>query len=107
MKNVTINGRSYSQVFGGTLPGPIWRDAMEKALIGTEPMRFDIKNKYGLTTKDPYVYVPPPPSNDDDKPDKGDKPKADDSAADPATPAPSATPAPQPSDPGTFDNTTP
>lgn len=59
MKQVTINGRYYSQVFGGTLPGPIWRDSMEIALQGKEPLDFDIKNKWGLTTKDPYVYVPP------------------------------------------------
>ncbi len=60
MKQVTIKGTYYPQVFGGTLPGPIWRDAMELALQGTEPLTFDIKNKYGLTTNDPYVYVPPP-----------------------------------------------
>jgi hypothetical protein len=59
MKQVTIKGTYYDQVFGGTLPGPIWRDSMELALAGTEPLDFDIKNKYGMTTKDPYVYVAP------------------------------------------------
>ncbi len=64
MKDVTVNGVYYSQVFGGTLPGPIWRDAMEGALKGTEPEDFVIKSKYGLTTDDPveYVYVPPTPT---------------------------------------------
>mgnify|MGYP002136901412 CR=1 FL=1 len=33
---------SDDQVFGGTLPGPIWRDAMEIALKGTEPEPFEI-----------------------------------------------------------------
>jgi len=69
MKQVTINGKYYDQVFGGTIPGPIWRDAMEIALKGTEPTDFEIKNKYGLTTKDPYVaptytYVAPSPADD-------------------------------------------
>ena len=32
MQNVTINGRYYSQVFGSTLPGPIWKQAMSAAL---------------------------------------------------------------------------
>ena len=53
MKNVTINGTYYSQVFGGTLPGPIWKEAMETAVQGTEPIPFDIKTKWGLTAKDP------------------------------------------------------
>ena len=37
MKAVTIKGTYYGQVFGSTLPGPIWHDAMEIALQGTEP----------------------------------------------------------------------
>jgi membrane peptidoglycan carboxypeptidase len=61
MKDVTIKGVYYPQVFGGTLPGPIWHDAMDAALLGTEPVPFTVKNSYGLTTNDPshYVYVPP------------------------------------------------
>ena len=69
MKQVTIKGTYYDQVFGGTLPGPIWRDSMELALAGTEPLDFDIKNKYGMTTKDPYVYVAPPVSAEPAIPD--------------------------------------
>jgi membrane peptidoglycan carboxypeptidase len=68
MKEVTINGTYYDQVFGGTLPGPIWRDAMEIAHRGVEPEPFEVKNKYGLTTKDPYVaptYVAPTPSDEE------------------------------------------
>jgi membrane peptidoglycan carboxypeptidase len=53
MKDVTINGTYYRQVYGGTLPGPIWRDSMEIALQGTEPRAFDVRNKWGLTTYDP------------------------------------------------------
>jgi len=43
MKDITVNGVYYSQVYGGTLPGPIWRDSMEIALAGTEPQQFDLK----------------------------------------------------------------
>ena len=49
MKDVTVNGTYYAQVFGGTLPGPIWRDSMEIALAGLEPLRFDLKAIDGLT----------------------------------------------------------
>ncbi len=76
MKKVTIKGTYYPQVYGGTLPGPIWRDAMEIALQGKEPLKFSIKNKYGLTTDDPYVYVPPPVTSTPSEP------------AEPSTPEP-------------------
>ncbi|MFJ4187515.1 transglycosylase domain-containing protein [Kitasatospora sp. NPDC089509] len=35
MRNITINGRYHSEVFGADGPGPIWRDAMNDALRGT------------------------------------------------------------------------
>jgi membrane peptidoglycan carboxypeptidase len=34
MKSVTINDRFYRQVYGGSLPAPIWRQAMSAALDG-------------------------------------------------------------------------
>ena len=100
MKQVTVNGRYYDQVFGGTLPGPIWRDAMERALKGVEPADFEVRNKYGLTTKDPYVapvYTAPAPSDTTDEPavpepetfDNTD-PAAGGAPAAPADPAPPA-----------------
>jgi membrane peptidoglycan carboxypeptidase len=115
MKNVTVNGTYYSQVFGGTLPGPIWRDAMEKALAGTEPLRFDIKNKYGLTTKDPYTYTYVPNSStgkNDSKGDTADTFTGTGDGTDTGTtgtdtgnqPAPPASGPPAPTEPGTFDN---
>ena len=48
MKDVTVNGKYYSQVFGGTLPGPIWQQAMESALAGTLPTDFVLTADYGL-----------------------------------------------------------
>jgi membrane peptidoglycan carboxypeptidase len=95
MKDVTVNGVYYPQVFGGTLPGPIWHDAMEGYLTGTEPVPFTIKNSYGLTSKDPSVYVPPvytapKPS----KPARPEPPTFDNS-----DPAIAGTPAPAPAEP--------
>ncbi|MGW5734813.1 MULTISPECIES: transglycosylase domain-containing protein [Streptomyces] len=34
MVNITIGGVPYGKVFGGEVPGPIWRDAMSGALAG-------------------------------------------------------------------------
>ena len=34
MENITIGGQYYDKVFGGGLPGPIWKDAMTGALDG-------------------------------------------------------------------------
>ena len=93
MKQVTINGTYYDQVFGGTLPGPIWRDSMEIALKGTEPTDFEIKNKYGLTTKDPYaapVYTPQAPSTTDEPADAEPEPQTFENAAPPADTAATA-----------------
>jgi membrane peptidoglycan carboxypeptidase len=57
MKNVTIKGRYYSQVFGSTLPGPIWKQAMSAALKGTPKTKFDLRTLDGLGT-----WTPPPPA---------------------------------------------
>ncbi|MDP1878391.1 MAG: transglycosylase domain-containing protein [Actinomycetota bacterium] len=105
MKAVTIKGTYYSQVFGGTIPGPIWRDAMEAALIGTEPEDFEIRSSYGWSTSGPndYVYVPPPPSDDPAPADPADPPTFDNSEPTEPPAEPSAEPAPPepaPVDPG-------
>ncbi|MGQ0629808.1 MAG: transglycosylase domain-containing protein [Sporichthyaceae bacterium] len=34
LRNITVNGVFYRQLFGGALPGPIWRDAMRTAHRG-------------------------------------------------------------------------
>lgn len=48
MKDVTVNGTYYRQVFGGTLPGPIWKDAMSAALASTPPTPFRFTSSWGL-----------------------------------------------------------
>ena len=48
MKNITINGVYYPQVFGSLMPGPIWRDAMAGTLKGLTPAKWDLKTLHGL-----------------------------------------------------------
>ena len=48
MKSITINGRFYSQVWGGTMPGPIWKNSMMGALAGTPETKWDLRTLYGL-----------------------------------------------------------
>ncbi|MFF3012707.1 transglycosylase domain-containing protein [Streptomyces sp. NPDC057939] len=40
MEDITIGGQYYPKVFGGGLPGPIWRDAVSGALSGREAPDF-------------------------------------------------------------------
>ncbi len=47
MDNVTIGGRYYDEVHGSSIPGPIWRDAMDGAL-GDNAKSFDLQAKYDL-----------------------------------------------------------
>lgn len=81
MKSITINGRFYPQVFGSSIPGPIWKAAMEAALATTPETKFDLQTIDNLG-----VYVPPPP-----------KPTA---PAATASPGISGSPAPNPSGTG-------
>ena len=48
MKNITIGGRYYSQVFGSTMPGPIWRDALIGALAGTPETAWNLTTLNGI-----------------------------------------------------------
>ena len=98
MKNLTIGGRYFAQVFGSTLPGPIWKDAMEAALKDTPPTKFDLVTLEGLG-----VYVPPPPKPKKPKPTETPSPGASGSASPEPSPStgptekPTATPTPKPS----------
>lgn len=42
LKNITINGVFYEQVFGSIIPGPIWRHSMRGALEGSTPVPFEL-----------------------------------------------------------------
>lgn len=50
MQDVTINGQFYSEVYGGELPGPIWRQAMNGALADTPYTPFDLDAKWDLVS---------------------------------------------------------
>ena len=58
MKNIRIGGVWNAKVFGGEVPGPIWRDMMSGALEGMPAPQFKT------------VYIPDMPKKED--PDKGD-----------------------------------
>ncbi|MEU4143152.1 transglycosylase domain-containing protein [Streptomyces parvulus] len=42
MKNITIGGVYHPLVFGGAVPGPIWKDAMTGALSGKDSPSFNV-----------------------------------------------------------------
>ncbi|MFC7827139.1 transglycosylase domain-containing protein [Streptomyces sp. NPDC057375] len=44
MKNITIGGQYHELVFGGAVPGPIWKDAMTGALAGKDSPSFNLVN---------------------------------------------------------------
>lgn len=48
MKNVRINGQYYGQVFGSTMPGPIWRDALRGALENVPATRWNLNTLNGI-----------------------------------------------------------
>jgi membrane peptidoglycan carboxypeptidase len=52
MKNITIGGQYHPLVFGGAVPGPIWKDAMTGALAGKESPPFNI------------IHIPDAPDRD-------------------------------------------
>jgi len=48
LKNITINGRYYPQVFGSSIPGPTWKASMQGALAGKDPVPMDLRNEWNL-----------------------------------------------------------
>ncbi|CAL9520173.1 penicillin-binding protein [Streptomyces sp. R1] len=71
MKNITIGGQYHELVFGGAVPGPIWKDAMTGALAGKNSPSFNL------------VHIPDEDKDKDkgknkDKDEDRDKEKPDD-----------------------------
>ena len=59
MANVTINGRYYREIFGATLPGPIWKLTMLGALEGVSGTAFpglDPRSVAGLPVEVPRLF---------------------------------------------------
>jgi membrane peptidoglycan carboxypeptidase len=77
LTNLTINGRYYYDVFGSSIPGPTWRNAMLGALAGKAPVPMELSNQWGLR---PARQVGTPPQQipwwrllpDPDDEDNGD-----------------------------------
>lgn len=86
MQNVTINGIRYGQVFGSTMPGPIWRESMEAALANKDALPFDLQTPI-------FVNTGPAPSPSALPSELLIDPSAVPSAVDPAV-DPAASPAP-------------
>ncbi|NDB18130.1 MAG: hypothetical protein EB027_02480, partial [Actinobacteria bacterium] len=65
MRNLHINGKYYPQVYGATLPGPIWRDTMKATLDGRPETAFDFQTFDGHWTSpgaDLWPATLPPPA---------------------------------------------
>jgi membrane peptidoglycan carboxypeptidase len=97
MRNVTINGHYYDQVYGLSLPGPIWKQAMSTALDKTAPVPFDLQTLFGLGTWSPPVYTPPvqpvtPTPTGTGTPSSPASPPASPAASPPASPPAHAKP---------------
>jgi membrane peptidoglycan carboxypeptidase len=59
MEKLRIKGRYYDEVFGSTLPGPIWKAAMLGALAGRPPAAWpslDPRTVEGVPVKVPAIY---------------------------------------------------
>ena len=59
LQNIEINGRFYADVFGSTLPGPIWKKSMLKALKNVPKQKFKLKLPANLVRN---VAVEPTPT---------------------------------------------
>jgi membrane peptidoglycan carboxypeptidase len=58
LAHLTIGGRSYGNVFGATIGGPIWRDTLQAALVGVpveQLPKADRRFVFGQTSKVPDV----------------------------------------------------
>jgi len=97
MKNITIGGRYFPQVFGSSLPGPIWKMAMLAALADTPASPFVLRTYENLNppTESPSPSVSASPSVTATPTDTG-TPSPSPSATSPS-PSPSTTPSPSPS----------
>lgn len=57
LKDITINNRYYRQVFGGTLPGPIWRESMQIASASLPIANFDLRTEFAAPAYEPEPEV--------------------------------------------------
>ena len=99
MKNITIGGRYFAQVFGSTLPGPIWKEAMLGALAASQPALFELLTPESFLAPLPTPSVSPSPSASGSPSPSGSpsaSPTPSGSPSPSPTPGPSITPTPTP-----------
>jgi len=71
LRNVSLGGRSYGQVYGGTIPGPIWQETFEGAHEGLdEESLASAPSQFGSTSGGG--------GDSDDDPDEDASPTSDD-----------------------------
>lgn len=72
MVDISIGGHQYAKVFGGEVPGPIWRDAMAGALDGEDAPDFHhVPIRGGNKKPRSPSHKPPADKPDDDAADHG------------------------------------
>ena len=97
MKDLIINGTYFSQVFGSSLPGPIWRDTLLAYLAGTLPTPFQLFPVQNIVTG-LFLPTPTPTPTPTLSPTAGatSPPPTETSTSPPPTPTPTVTPTPTP-----------
>lgn len=60
LKDVTINGNYYRQVYGGTIPGPIWKESMLAASADLPIANFDLRTEFTVAPDLPPEPEPEP-----------------------------------------------
>ncbi len=61
LKDITINDQYYRQVYGGTIPGPIWKASMQVASANLPIANFDLRTQFVAP-----AYVEPEPEPTDE-----------------------------------------
>jgi len=109
LKDITINGAYYRQVFGGTFPGPIWKESMQIASANLPIVDFDLRTQFTAP-----AYTPRPEVEDEaeifiqDGGSEFDNTEANTFGEEPVQPEPDpAAPAPAPDTGAEFENTIP
>jgi membrane peptidoglycan carboxypeptidase len=62
LKNITIDGQYYTNVFGRSIPGPIWQQALRDSLSGTPTQYFNLNPTYSVGLGGPAPSPKPTPT---------------------------------------------
>jgi membrane peptidoglycan carboxypeptidase len=95
LQNLRINGTYYTRVFGGTIPGPIWRESMLGALKGRPAQKFDLQLDL-LRGSRQQPEISDEPTTATTRPPTTSAPAVTTSPPAPVSPTPGATSSPTP-----------